>query len=328
MYNDKNVLFIAPKFFGYESEIIEGFVKLGFTVDYYDERSIEKTYQKALLKINPHIFYFKSKKYYENILLKAQTKKYDYIIFIKCEMIPLNTLRLFRNVFPNTTMNLYLWDSLRNIKGIRKKLSVFNNILSFDRLDCLIEKSIKHRSLFYLDKYKNNSFNIESYRYDITFIGTVHSDRFKIIQSICTKYNNYHFFKYMFLQSKFIYIFYKIIKKEFRKSSIDIFVFNKLTSNEISNIVLSSNVILDIQHPKQSGLTMRTIEMLGMQKKIITTNKDIENYDFYRKENILIIDRHNIIIPEDFVKSKYIPINTDIYESYSLNSWILDLLVK
>ena len=51
---------------------------------------------------------------------------------------------------------------------------------------------------------------------------------------------------------------------------------------------------------------MRTIEIaLGMRKKSITTNLDIKEYDFYDKNNILIIDRKNPIINKEFLETNY-----------------------
>ena len=44
---------------------------------------------------------------------------------------------------------------------------------------------------------------------------------------------------------------------------------------------LEGNIILDIAHPHQKGLSFRPYEAMGLRKKLITTNKDITNYDFY-----------------------------------------------
>ena len=95
---------------------------------------------------------------------------------------------------------------------------------------------------------------------------------------------------------------------------------------EISEIENSSGVVLDIQHPRQTGLTMRTIEMIRAEKKIITTNPDVSKYDFYNPNNILIIDRKNPKLDVSFFRTKYQPIPKSIYEKYSLNKWIDDVL--
>lgn len=66
--------------------------------------------------------------------------------------------------------------------------------------------------------------------------------------------------------------------------------------------------------------------MIGMNKKLITTNASIVNYDFYNKKNILIINRENPQIDISFFSTPYEKINPEIYKKYSLSSWILDVL--
>ena len=67
------------------------------------------------------------------------------------------------------------------------------------------------------------------------------------------------------------------------------------------------------------------IEALGAKKKLITTNEDIVNYDFYCPENIYLyngkFDLDNI-----FFKSKYKRIDNVIYERYSLRNWLKEVI--
>ena len=67
------------------------------------------------------------------------------------------------------------------------------------------------------------------------------------------------------------------------------------------DIIKNFKTIIDIERPLQKGLTMRTIEMLGKNKKIITTN------------NIFIIDRNNPIIDEIFLNKEYQEIDKNIH---------------
>ena len=84
--------------------------------------------------------------------------------------------------------------------------------------------------------------------------------------------------------------------------------------------------MLDIQHPNQTGLTMRTIEMIGLNKKIITTNSSITEYDFYSPNNVLVIDRENVEIDLAFFETQYEKLEDNIYYNYSLSKWVLDSL--
>ena len=70
---------------------------------------------------------------------------------------------------------------------------------------------------------------------------------------------------------------------------------------------------------------MRTIEMVGMGKKLITTNTGIQNYDFYHPNNICVIDRHDPQIPAEFWNSPYVPISRSILQRYSLRAFVEDI---
>ena len=114
----------------------------------------------------------------------------------------------------------------------------------------------------------------------------------------------------------------KVQDKNMRKSKVTDFSFIPMSRSELMDFYLRSRIQLDIQHPNQTGLTMRTIETLGAKKKLITTNHLVKEYDFYRPENILIVDRDNPIIDVEFLKSQWKEIPNDVYEKYSLRSWL------
>jgi len=65
--------------------------------------------------------------------------------------------------------------------------------------------------------------------------------------------------------------------------------------------------------------------MIGMGKKLITTNTGIKKYDFYNPKNILILDRDNPQIPPEFWDSPYEPIPQQIIDRYSLASFVREL---
>lgn len=75
--------------------------------------------------------------------------------------------------------------------------------------------------------------------------------------------------------------------------------------------------MLDIEHPRQSGITTRPIEMLPMQKKVITTNQTVKSFDFYNENNFCIIDCDHLNIDNDFWELPYIPADKSVIERYS-----------
>lgn len=325
---DKRILLLAPPFFNYEKKIEDKMTEMGAHVDAFDVRSVTRAFQKALLKISPVIFANKSKKYYNTILESVKDKQYDYIVVVKCDMMPVDALKELRRMNPDARISLYLWDSVKNIPGIKRKFSYFDALYSFDRDDCERYRELKFRPLFFADEFCREYKQTQEYKHDLAFIGTVHSDRYRIIRNIdrFIEGTGISFYKYMYLQSRFIYYFYRFTKKEFRKSKISEFAFDKKSSAEIADVIEKTKVVLDMQHPKQTGLTMRTIEMLGMNKKLITTNRSIADYDFYNKDNIRIIERDSLELDMDFFKTPYHEIDRETYERYSLSSWIMEIL--
>lgn len=324
----KKILFLAPAFFGYENKIKVKMEQMGAIVDSYDERSVTNAFDRAVLKIIPSIFNNRTTSYYKSILNQNRSKIYDYVFIVKCDMITEDILKEFRTVFKDAIFCLYLWDSVKNIKGVISKFKYFDRVLSFDRQDVKKYPVIKFRPLFYIDDFKKEARTDNNYKYDISFCGTIHSDRYAIISNVMEICKNQKFSIYTFcyLQSEFIYYFYKFIKSEFKSASKSDFSFSKLSSKEISDVVNESRVILDIQHPRQTGLTMRTIEMIGMNKKLITTNSEIKEYDFYNPNNILVLDRNKIHIPNEFMMMEYESLDKNNYDNYSIQKWIRDIL--
>lgn len=253
---------------------------------------------------------------------------YDFIFIINCEMATEEVLRIYKSHFKTAKFYLYLNDSISNIYNISCKFKYFDKIFSFDRIDCLNNIMFIFRPLFYIDEYDVALSVNKPYKYDLCFIGTIHSDRFAILDSIKHQANTSGFTFYIFpyLQARFMYFFYKIANNSFANAHFRDFKYSKISVDEIIKVVNNSSTIVDIQHPKQTGLTIRTIEMLAMKKKIITTNMDIKNYDFFHTNNIYIINRDKPYIDISFLKKEYIDLDLNILHKYSLKQWILDIL--
>lgn len=327
--NGKKILLFVPFFFNYENIIAQQMKSLGSEVVLYNERSVVSAFDRALLKVFPNLFNIKTKRYYNSIIRRHKDEKFDYILFVRCDMPTVKTLKNLKSSFPHAKMCLYLWDSIKNTPKILKKIDLFDYVSSFDREDCKNNETLHFRPLFYYDVDSSNC--RKSYSeldYDISFCGTIHSDRYKILLEIIKqcKEKEINYFGFHYLQSNFIYRFYRLTKRSFRKTKKNDFSFTKKTSNEINDIENNSKVILDIQHPNQSGLTMRTIETLGRKKKLITTNTDIINYDFYNENNVCIIDRNKPEIRKEFFETPFKDIPEEVYRKYTIEFWIYDVL--
>ena len=68
---------------------------------------------------------------------------------------------------------------------------------------------------------------------------------------------------------------------------------------------------------------MRTIEAIGLQKKIITTCKYIKGYDFFNSNNHLVINNKNFIDIKEFMKVPY-----KVNEELSISKYSLELFIS
>lgn len=322
---DKRILMFSPAFFHYEDLIADKMRELGAEVDYFDERSVTSSFSRGLLHVSASVFRTHTYKYYDSILNLVRSRDYDYILFVKCDMADEKILQTFRCTFPKAKMILLLWDSMKLIEGIEKKFEYFDRLLSFDRNDCIAHPELIFRPNFYTDDCLTYN---EKEIYDWSFCGTIHSDRYNVIRQICSisMRRGYSYDLYPYLQSKQIYWLYRMLKKEFRDTKAEDFIYEKTSFEESVRTMSKSRAVVDIEHPKQSGLTTRTLLTIAMGKKLITTNEDTVNYDFYDPEMVWIINRNNVEIPEDFIKKPNRMPGDAFYQKYSLRRWVLDVL--
>lgn len=314
----KRILLLYAKFFNYDKIVTDKLRSMGAIVDLYDARAELSTMEKAVLKVYKGFFHEKLRKFHKQIQDENSGKQYDYIF--SNSYLPRETVISYKKKFPSAKLILYLDDSVRNTYDVENTFDCYDSVKSFDRSDS-IKYKIGLQPLFFEDSYVETT-KVET-QYDLCFIGTIHSDRLKVISKIdeiCKK-QNLRFFHYCYLQSNFIYYYYWLTKKEFRKYPKSFFAFKQIPSKDVATIVKSSTAILDIQHPLQTGLTMRTIETIGARKKIVTTNADIKYYDIC-DSNVCIVDRENPEILQGFLESSYNELKADIMNKYSLTGWI------
>jgi hypothetical protein len=300
---------------------------MGAQVDYYDERPSNTVFSKALLRINRNFVTIQIKNYYEKIFADIKDKKYDYVFICQAEATPVWFLKDIRKINPNAKMTLMLWDSVANKVNTLEKLDLFDEVFSFDKQDC-DRFGLTFRPLFFDEEYELIAKEKPSLIYDLFFVGTVHSDRYRILNELKRQFeaNGLRVFYFLYIPSKLMYYQRKMMTSELNGSKLMEFSFVGLPSNVLTAKLKQSKAVVDIQHPKQTGLTMRTIEMLGANKKVITSNLDIMHYDFYHPNNICIVDRENVVVPTEFMKSPFVPVEEKVKERYSIKYFVLDVL--
>ncbi|MDR7208986.1 hypothetical protein [Flavobacterium piscis] len=317
----KRVLFIGIGFYDYEDAIIEEFKKQDYKIDYFSGTPPNTFLYRLYSRLKKYQKIESLKEKHSLGIVENLNVKYDLVFIIKGESFSRNAIEILKAKNPNAKYVLYLWDSIRRIKDVNEKLILFDKVYSFDRLDCVENEKFILNPLFFRNEYLNQSNDCIQNNH-IYHLGWYHSDRLILIQKIA-KYCQENNLKYEFIlfTGYFSYIFQSIFGGQL-KNNKSFLTFKPISAKTNFQNILNSKVTLDIAHPFQSGLTMRTIELIGAQRKIVTTNEDILNYDFYNPNNILIINRGNPVLEKSFFESEYTPIPNEIISKYSIENWL------
>lgn len=328
MLNGKNILLISVKFFNYEVLIKQELEKMGAFVMLFDERPSNSFFSKAIIRVKKEFYKTKITSYYKGLITQLDNQKFDYFLLIKGEAVPKFFIEFLRTKNPNIKLVYYTYDSFKNNKNGLDIMNLFDAKFTFDSNDA-IKYKMGFRPLFFATDYSDLYFNNKkTFNYDLAFIGTAHSDRYIIAEDAnmwCLK-NGLKMFTYYFSPHKLLFKIKKLTEKSFKHFDKSKISFQSLSHKEIISIYEDSKSILDINHPGQNGLTMRTFETLGAGRKLITTNENVKKYPFYNPQNIWIIDRSNPQYDKSFFESDFVPINDEIYKSMSLKGWIEEVL--
>lgn len=322
----KKVLLISSEYFGYYKKIEEELKLLGFSVDTFSDRPTQSNLFRAVSRINPNLVRKKVSQYFESIIDATKNKKYDYVFFVRgmSYCFSDDMMKKLKETHKSAKFLSYQWDSIINLRDIESFWAFFDRCFSFDRIDTLKHEKLEFLPLFYDRDYEElGKQEIDDFDYDCCYIGTAHPKKYKFINEMSEKlkgvYDNQFIYHYMPSKLKFFY--HKLKDVEYKNAKLSDFKLDTLSKNKTMQIVKHSKCVLDSPQDNQDGATIRVIESLAAKVKLITTNKDLVNYDFYNPKNIYIYDGE-FDFENEFFKAPYEDVNKEIYEKYSLRGFL------
>lgn len=324
MENKKSVLFISPAFFGYEQSIKNAIIENGYNVDYFDERPSNNALMKALVRTQKRTFDLLLKRHFEKIYNQIKGKEYHYFLLIKGEVTPDWFIEEFKKRNPSAKLIYYTYDASNNnsSNGVDVQ-KFFNTCYSIDFVDVENNPHLKLKHLFYSKAFIQSSTSTDQNRsYDISFVGTLHSNRYQVMKETFDKFKNSYLFLYS--PAKWWFFYNKVFNKDYRGIKSSTVSFKKLNLVEVAAIFKSSQSVLDVQRYGQAGLTMRTFEVLASGAILITTNPRIREVDFFDENKIVFIQDEITQEKVDEIKFKIERNNYDVskFENYFVNNWV------
>ena len=96
--------------------------------------------------------------------------------------------------------------------------------------------------------------------------------------------------------------------------------------NEYVKCIKNTEVLCEIVQQNQTGLTVRAVEALFLNKKLITNNIEIKKYDFYNPNNVLILNPSTSTFEiEQFLRSPIVNIDCSVKSKYDVNTLVRKL---
>lgn len=93
-----------------------------------------------------------------------------------------------------------------------------------------------------------------------------------------------------------------------------------LSYKEVLDFISKSKIIVDIQADWQTGITLRPMESIFYNRKLITNSPNIKSFDFYNQNNIFQLDSGDDF--DAFYSADYETVSPEIVHKYSLEGWV------
>ncbi|QBH97930.1 hypothetical protein EKN56_16945 [Limnobaculum zhutongyuii] len=316
---------IAPPFFNYYKGISKELLNYYEDVIYFDDRPKCSSFFKfCIRKRVPLLFDFLAEKNDKQIQSALKNKNIDTLIIIKGECISQNLVKWFKEEKKSEVI-IYTWDSLHNNPGFYRFTQLADKAFTFDFLDAKNNNELKLLPLYSDIKTTNLNFVSDMNKFDVCFIGSYHADRAKVLNRFIKENSDFTYFFRIYFPSKAQYILYWILDRELRKLPFGIVTFTPTSKSDIQNIYNCSEAVLDIHNINQSGMTMRTLEVLSSGHRLITTNMDAIEY--LKDCNISYLDRETGKITNLSPLPGEVQDGTFKYD-FSLKEWARKLLMS
>ena len=310
-----NVCLISFDYWGFDQYIIKQLESKGVNASHINLIDFKYRHPSLLHRIgnafNKLVFKKNIKKIKRQEYVFGELDKLgpqDIILVIRPDLLDRKTHEAIRN--KTKQYIAYLYDSTKRFSVEHLLDGLFDKVFSFDKED-VNKYGFKHISNYiYLPKQEIKP--QESFEHKV-FIVISGDERLGTLNAIAGQLDSQH-------------ITYKFIVRASRKpqglnENID-YSREEIWYDRLMKYLDESEVFLDLIRHGHNGLSFRVFEAMAFQKKLITTNASVKNYDFYNPNNIMVIDADNPVIDPAFFKTPYQPLNDSIYNKYTIENWV------
>lgn len=266
--------------------------------------------EKAFMRLHYHtqLAYSQRSLWYGN--WKNNLAKYDLIIlFDVFEDIDIVDY-IVKNA-PHAKVIVYYYNLIRNIALLNKVKQLGCEIWSFDKGDSS-KYHLKYNHQFFFElQMKNGGEKDKIYLSDIYFLG---NDKGRLPYLLLLKKG---------LEGTGIHTKFLVVGEKRRKyKAVEKAMLSQTISYETNlKYVQNTKCILDVVRKGQEGMTLRVMEAIFFNKKLVTNNLSLETCDFYNKDMVYIlgVDQRDI---KSFILENNVCWSPEIKAEYTFESWL------
>lgn len=344
----KNILIIMPKFYSYQAKIHDDLIARGANVAFYDEEPektrflILKNLEKFLKKDN--IFKKFNHQLKDRIIAEMPAGGYDYFLVIRGNVLTGDVIKDIKEqaLKPGAKTIYYSWDSFENMRHKGELGRLFDRRATFDSVDAKNNPDYELIPLFYSDDFDANKLEKQAeYKYDYVSVSAFFPFRYRYFKAFKKANPDKKLALKLYLAPS-VYRGKKLRDPKLVKDlDMDIISFTPFAADSIRDMCLHSKAVLDLASENQQGLTMRTMETLGIKRKLVTNNIYLKDYEFYNETNNIVLtdlsakadaaeasgDYSAFVLPDTDWLDKLYQEDESIRKKYSIHAW-LDNLFK
>lgn len=319
------VLLVAPLTFNYHVSICDALREIGFDPTWWNDKASTSTLYKLALRLLPRCTRLITEKHFIDQIDRMPADSVDHVLLIKAEGLNARVVRHLRERHPSATLGLYLWDGMENVEGIGELAPLADAVSSFDPVDAR-KYGWNYRPLFARNVAISATDQVPK-AFDWCFIGTIHSDRHRVISRLRhVSGGAAKSFVFAYFQSPMVLRVRKLFDWTLWAAPSGTLSTTPMAAADVARIIARSRAVLDVEHPRQRGLTMRTIETLLAGNKLLTTNQHLLDCDLYDASRAQIIDRNAPRIDHVFLSQPVKPVPQELRDSYSCEAWAKELI--
>lgn len=242
-------------------------------------------------------------------------KQADFALCIRANVYPLEIIEEIR-AKSQKCVN-YQWDGIGVFPDILDYKHYFDNFLVFDKNDIknYPEYNFKSSTNFYFD-YPVQTESKQNNK--IYFLGGHQNSRVKDIETLLDTIIKLGEQPDFYIVSK-----NNCAKDAFKHNKYINYIesSNAFSFEENLQKVANCRVVVDFLNDVHQGLSFRTFDAICFDKKLITNNSSIKDYDFYNSDNIFIWNGKNADELVKFLEKPYVKLNEEIKLKYSFSHW-------